>query len=269
MLFAANSGGSQVFLGAPWIPFTIKMAPSSWRKRIALEWLALSPHYFYRTPDNQHLKRHEFLVSQWQKNIRSRQIIVDHLVRPYLKSESIVIDYGCGPGFLVATSAKYCRRVLAFDISEGVLECARTLNAHPNAEYLHVPSTGRLQLKADSVDLIYSFAVVQHIEDTVLQKVLAEMRRVMKSGARALIHVVLHGANGTAGWRTETDWRSDHTLAGRAKWLVALHCFSRDPNAIIGMVTEAGFRDVAVNLIDIPNLDDDIAHQHILSFSRP
>jgi SAM-dependent methyltransferase len=269
MLFAANSGGSQVFLGAPWIPLTLKMAPGSWRKRIALEWLAVSPHYFYRTPENQHLRRHEFLYSQWEKNIRGRQLIVDHLIRPHLKPEFTVLDYGCGPGFLVASSAKASRRVIACDISKGVLECARTLNAHPNAEYLHVPPTGGLAVKADSVDLIYSFAVIQHIEDAVLQKVLEEMRRVMKSGARALIHVVLHGATGAAGWRTETDWRSDHTLAGRAKWLVGLHCFSRDPAAIIGMVAKAGFRDVSVDAINVPNLDDDIAHQHMLSFSQP
>jgi SAM-dependent methyltransferase len=195
--------------------------------------------------------------------------VVDHLLRPHLNSDSTVLDYGCGPGFLVASSAKYSRRVIACDISKGVLECARTVNAHPNAEYLYVPPTGRLAIEADSVDLIYSFAVIQHIEDAVLEKVLVEMRRVMKSGARALIHVVLHGAPGAAGWRTETDWRSDHTLAGRAKWLVGLHCFSRDPNAIIEMVTKAGFRDVHVDAIDIPDLDDDIAHQHILSFSQP
>jgi SAM-dependent methyltransferase len=266
VLQMANSGGSQVFLGAPWVPLTIKMAPDAWKERIALMWLALSPHYFFRMVANNNLGHLAFLRSEWERNMRSRQLLVDHIVRPHLSPDFTVLDYGCGPGFLAATTSTYARRVIACDVSKGVLECARTLSGRPNLEYLAVLPTGRLDIEDRSVDLVYSFAVFQHIEDTVLQKILDELGRVMKNGAQALCHVVLIGESG---WRTEDDWREDRSLAGRAKWVAGLHCFARGPEGIRAMVETAGFCEIALDPIRVPELNDDIAHQHLLRFKKP
>ena len=265
VLQMANSGGSQVFLGAPWVPFTIKIAPDGWRERIALEWLAISPHYFYRTPANKDLGHLEFLRSESKRNARSRHLLVEHIVRPHLNPDFTVLDYGCGPGFLAATASTHARRVIACDISKGVLECAKALNGRPNLEYLAVPPTGRLDIEDQSVDLVYSFAVFQHIEDAVFKKILDELGRVMKNGAQALCHVVLVGASG---WRTEVDWREDHSLAGRAKWIAGGHSFARDPVGVRVIVETAGFCEIAIESIRVPTLDDDIAHQHLLRFKK-
>jgi SAM-dependent methyltransferase len=133
-------------------------------------------------------------------------------------------------------------------------------------EYLAVPPTGRLDIEDRSVDLVYSFAVVQHIEDSVFQKVLYEFARVMKNGAQGLCHVVLRGKTG---WRTEADWREDHSFVGRAKWVAGLHCFSRDPEHVRAMVEAAGFCEIEIDSIRVPELDDDITQQHMLRFKKP
>jgi len=43
----ATWGGSQNFLGARWIERVVDGVPESARERVALRFLALSPHYFY------------------------------------------------------------------------------------------------------------------------------------------------------------------------------------------------------------------------------
>jgi len=266
LLWTANSGGTQVFLGAPWVPLTIKLAPDAWRRQIALNWLALSPHYFFRTPANKTLGHRAFLISEWERGRISREVLVDHLIRPYLQPQFNVLDYGCGPGLLAVRSAKYVRHVIACDISRGVLECAKTLTGASNIQYLLVPRSGRLDVETASVDLVYCFAVFQHLEDAVVREVLADFARVMKPGARALVHVVL---SGTTGWKTEADWRMDQSIKGRAKWRFGLHCFSRTQEEMTALATDAGFSEVSFVPIDVPELMDGIADDNLLVFRKP
>jgi len=264
-LYMVNSGDSQVFLGASWVPLSIRMAPRKWRKRIALEWLAISPHYFFRTAKNENLGHFSFLMSEWERNKRSRQLLADQIVKPYISPEFTILDYGCGPGWLAAAASSYAKRVIACDISKGVLECARVLNARPNLEYLEVHQTGLSEIENSSVDLIYSFAVIQHINDDTFYKILEEFHRVMKCGSIILCHVVLGGG---IGWRTEVQWREDRSIAGRTKWVAGLHCFARDPEQITAIVKASGFVDIALDPIHLPG-DDDLAHQHLLRFMKP
>jgi ubiquinone/menaquinone biosynthesis C-methylase UbiE len=267
LLWTANSGGTQVFLGAPWVPLTIKLAPDTWRSQIALNWLAVSPHYFFRTPANRSLGRRSFLRSEWERIRISREVLVDHLVRPYLQPHFNVLDYGCGPGLLAVRSAKYVRHVIACDISRGVLECAKTLSGASNIQYLLVPRSGRLDVEAGSVDLVYCFAVFQHLEDAVVRGVLADFARVMKAGAKAVIHVVL---SGTTGWKTEADWRMDQSIKGLAKWRFGLHCFSRTREEMMALVTDAGFSEVSFEPIQVPELmNDGVSDGSLLVFRKP
>jgi SAM-dependent methyltransferase len=264
-LYMVNSGGSQVFLGAPWVPLSIRMVPRKWRKRIALEWLAISPHYFFRTAHNNNLGHIAFLTSEWERNKRSRQLLADQVVKPYLSPDFTVLDYGCGPGWLAAAASTYARRVVACDISKGVLECARALNARSNLEYLEVHQTGLSEIEDSSVNLIYSFAVVQHVEDDVFQKILDEFQRVLKCGSQVLCHIVLRGG---IGWRTEVQWREDRSIMGRTRWVAGLHCFARDSEQVTAMVEASGFCEIVLDPIQLSG-QDDLAHQHLLRFRKP
>lgn len=266
LLWTANSRGSQVFLGAPWIPLTIELAPKAMQRSVALHWMAISPHYNFRTPLNKDLSTRAFLESEFNRNMSSRKIIIENVVRPYLQPHYAVLDYGCGPGFLATNAAPYARQIIACDISRGILACAGALNNEPNIEFLLIPPSGRLNIEPESVDLVYSFAVFQHLEDAVIRKSLGELARVMKPGAKGLIHVIL---TGTSVHRSEAECQSDRSLMGRAQWRFGLHCFARTPEEITGLVSGAGFSEISIEPVNVPQLEDDVAHQHLLLFRKP
>jgi len=267
-VMTATSGGSQNFLGAGWVAGSLKAAPRSWKRPMALRFLAASPHYFYRTKTNERLSTRDFLESEYRRNLDSRKLIIDGLIAGYAQPEFVCLDYGCGPGFLAVAVAPRVARVIACDISPGVLACAGQVNPAPNIEYRPVADNGVIPAKDASIDLVYSFAVVQHVTNEVLRGILNEFRRVMKPGAKAVCHVVLDDA---AGWKSESEWRADRSLKGRLKWEVGLHCFSRTRESLQEMIAATDLK--LLQLVSIADLGvrlagDDVERQHLCVFAR-
>src|SRR5688572_28755083 len=95
----ATMGGSQNFLNRAWVPWLLRTTPGSARRRVALEILALSPHYFL-TPPSAEKSRQEWLLAECERNRRSREELADSVLAPFLEPAATVLDYGCGPGFL-------------------------------------------------------------------------------------------------------------------------------------------------------------------------
>jgi SAM-dependent methyltransferase len=233
---------------------------------LALRFLAVSPHYFYRTPLNNELTNREFLISEFRRNAESRRRILHNLLRKNLHFEQTVLDYGCGAGFLARAVSGQVRDVLACDISTGVLECARVLNGAPNITYIPIHRGGLIPVPDASVDLIYSFAVIQHVTDDVFRSVLGEWWRVLRPGAVVICQVVLNAD----GWKSEAQWRADRSLRGRLRWRFGLHCFSRNRDGLYATVTAAGFGPpeiAAIGALCLP-LNDDIDHQHLCTFTK-
>lgn len=267
-LAAATSGSSQNFLGAGWVGASLGRAPNGWRRALALRYLALSPHYFYRTAANASLTTPEFLESEIVRNRDSRQLIIDALVSNYLKPGFTCLDYGCGPGFLAYAASPQTAKVIACDISSGVLACARIVNPGPNIDYRQIASNGSIPVADETVDLVYSFAVVQHVTDDIFQGILREVRRVLKPEGVAIFHLVLDGQKG---WKPESAWRADRSLKGRLKWRFGLWCFSRPKQTVERLVSDAGFRSMQITSIADMGADlhgDDIEQQHLCVFMR-
>jgi len=254
VLITAASGGSQNFLGARWVAGSLRIVPRRFKRPVALRLLHVSPHYFYRTKANANLANPDFLESEYRRNLESRKLIIDGLISNYLKPEFVCLDYGCGPGFLAQAVAPRVAQVIACDISPGVLVCAETLNSARNIEYRAIAADGEIPAGEGKVDFIYSFAVFQHLTDKVLRRTLHEFKRVMKPGGMAVCHVVI---DGTEGWKPESVWREDKTLRGRLKWKIGMHCFSRSPNALEGLISEAGLK--LHRIVPISDLGVDLA----------
>src|SRR4051795_9316027 len=107
----------QTFLGAKWIRAIMKRAPEH-RKRVwALRLLWLSPHYFIdpENPEFRGLKGDAYLEKALDVGRVSRKRIFDQIVKPYVTSDDVVIDYGCGPGFLSLALASNVRQVYGCD----------------------------------------------------------------------------------------------------------------------------------------------------------
>ena len=67
--------GSQNFLGHRWVGSLLATLPANRKRPAALRVLAMSPHYFFRTPSNAHLTSRDFLESEFA---RSRDSPGDH-----------------------------------------------------------------------------------------------------------------------------------------------------------------------------------------------
>jgi len=248
---AATSAGSQNFLGAKWVSASLDLAPKGWKRSLALRYLALSPHYFYRNSANAELTAHDFLESEYNRNLHSRQIIIDEIISKHLEPGLTCLDYGCGPGFLAHSVAPRVAKVVACDISEGVLACARVINFDANIDYRCVAANGAIPVSDEEIDFAYSFGVVQHVTDDVFRGILSELRRALKPSGIVVCHVVLDGHRG---WRSEAAWRADKTVKGRLKWRFGMWCSSRSRDCVEKLITEAGFRSLQI----IPVMDSGI-----------
>jgi len=101
--------------------------------------------------------------------------------------KDLVLDVGCGTGFITAEIAKLVKEVVAIDISDKMIDnaiCAK------NIKYL-VASAEKLPFKDKSFDKVISFTVLQDIENK--DDALKEMGRVCKN--TLLITVQKRGKN--------------------------------------------------------------------------
>lgn len=250
-----TSGSSQNFLGAPWVAPLVDNVPRPLRERAALRLLSFSPHYFYDRD----------ILAEGERNRRSRRAIAEALIAPYLNPASRVIDYGCGPGYMATAVAGMAGHVDAVDISRGVLACARALNGGAGITY---QTPGELRQRDDQADLAYSFAVVQHMRTETLTGVLRLLAAKVRAGGTLLVHFAEPGPRG---WRTQADWDTDQSLAGRAKRRYGLNCFGRTATEMIGLAAGSGFTGIAVTplseLLTVPG-GDDVVSQHLLIAQR-
>jgi len=249
----ATWGGSQNFLGASWVERTIENAPAWSRERLALRFLALSPHYFYASD----------VRAEDARNRRSRQVLAETLIAPHLTSHARVLDYGCGPGYLAAAVAGEAAHVDAVDISRGVLACARALNGRPNITYRTAQEFG---VSGGLVDVAYSFAVIQHLRTGDLKQVLGRLAAAVRPGGVLLLHF----ATAENGYRTEAECLADGSLRGRVRLRYGLNCFARTPAEMLRLLTERGFTAAEVrplnSILSMP--DDDIPDQQLLTARR-
>lgn len=100
-----------------------------------------------------------------------------------LDRRAAVLEIGCGVGRLLRPLAGRANRVIGVDIAPAMIEQGRTLLADLSRVSLHV-THGRLDMVADaSLDLVYSFAVFQHIPSKrAIASYVSEASRTLKSG---------------------------------------------------------------------------------------
>lgn len=247
----------QNFLGARWIPRLLEYMPLRHRKRWALRLLSFSPHYFLRpdAPEYAGMTFDEYLNAAFVSATASRQRICDELLEPYLDRSMRLLDYGCGPGFLASAVAPRVAGVYACDVSRGALACAAILNPRSNVDYLSLLDGELDKIPAGSIDVVYSFAVAQHLTDEALDVVLARCAAKLKCAGTLILHVQLEDE----AWRTEDEWRSDTSLSGRVRYRCGLHCFARSEARYREIVAKHDFTRVRlarlVDLVEDPDSD--------------
>ncbi|MEO8649431.1 MAG: methyltransferase domain-containing protein [Acidobacteriota bacterium] len=255
----------QAFLSAKWVERALNRASGSKKRLWALRLLSLSPHYFLIPHDARYsgMSNREYLEAAFRDSAESREKIYDQIIKQYFAPDDRVLDYGCGPGFLAAVVAKHVKTVYAADISTGALACARVLNAAPNLQYILADDSGLSEIEDGSLDVVFSFAVVQHLSDEIFEYVLETCSRKMKSCGKLILHT--HLLDGE--WRSEDEWKKDRSVQGRLKFRYGLHCFGRTEESHRQMLEKHGFEQIEFkDLADVVSEKfDDICEQSLFT----
>ena len=254
----------QSFIGAKWLCRMLTFCPKSLQRGLALRLIAASPHYFFKeiNPEYKKMSRIEFLEAEYKRLKVSRRKMYDQILKPHLDDKMTVMDYGCGPGFLAHVVSGAVSDVIAVDISYGVLKCAEIINQEKNIKYLHVDQLSE-NVEDFSVDVIYSFAVVQHLTAEAFDNVLAQCVKKLKPKGKMIIQV----QSQASGWTTEEKWRLDHSLRGRIKLKYGLHCFSRSREFFEGVFKKFGLEIKRIQNIEciVKEVFDDVCKQDLIT----
>lgn len=254
----------QNYLGARWIPALLRRVPKSSRTLWALRILSLSPHYFFDhdNPKYRGMSNTEYLEANFAAVTESRENIYQKMLSGYLKTDDTVLDYGCGPGFLAKATAPNVGKIYALDLSPGAIECAKIINNAENIQYIALGEDGLDAIPDQSLDAVYSFAVIQHLTNEVFEIVLENCCRKLKPGGQLLLHIQLNDET----WKSEEEMRSDRSAKGRVKFKIGLHCFGRTEEEHIELVSKHGFDVVEIRqLVDFfPEFADEIGSQRLL-----
>lgn len=239
----------QNFLGAGWITSFLDRVPQASKRKWALRLLALSPHYFIDgdNPEFRGMKNDEYLERSFRIIANTRDEIYERVLRAYLAPEHSVIDYGCGPGFVAKAVFPYVRSIKALDISSGAIACAKVVNGADNIEYILADQAGIATIPDDSIDAVYSYAVVQHLTDEIFDQVLSVCSKKLKPAGTLVLHVQLPDSV----WRTESAWREDESLQGKVKFKYGLHCFGRTEEQYRKFLHRHGFENLEFHEIEM------------------
>ncbi len=124
---------------------------------------------------------------------RSGQQRFDSVIQPFAGdlSAACVLEIGCGPGRILRAISGAAARAIGVDVSDTACATAReNLADRDNVEIVKNDGQGLGDIASDSVDLVVSFDVFQHIPTFEIQQAyLRETARVLKPGGKFVIQV--------------------------------------------------------------------------------
>jgi ubiquinone/menaquinone biosynthesis C-methylase UbiE len=107
---------------------------------------------------------------------------------PYLSPRSTVLDFGCGSGRVARYVAPRCAQLWAVDVSPRMLQLTRErLRETANLRFARCYDVAIPDVPSASVDVVYSFLVLQHLEREDAFLALRELRRVLRVDGIAIL----------------------------------------------------------------------------------
>jgi SAM-dependent methyltransferase len=164
------------------------------------------------------------------------------------------LDFGCGPGRLTAAlAAAGFSRAIGLDISPSMLETARRLvaslpdsdgsdsGASARCEFRHNDGPTLAGIADDSVDLVYTCRVLQHMPPALAAGYLREFYRVTAPGGLVVFQLPHEPAPGVIGGLMR---RLPAALLNRLRHGMQMH--GSTPTEVTALVAAAGARTVAI-----------------------
>lgn len=247
--------------------FLFRITPKKYKRGMALRLISVSTHYFIYQWSSKYPKSMRFgqiLEAEHKRNIDSRKDICDQLLKKYLKPDMTALDFGCGPGYVAFHTAKHVKKVFGADISQTAVLCAREVNNSDNISYFTSKEKSLAVYENSSIDLIYSFAVIQHLREELFEGILKEFNRILKADGKIICHIILdEGQNA----QKPQEKRSFLFRYLRKKLMPPMICRSED--TVRKKIKEAGFMEsFAIPIDQISSIKDDIGCQHLFIFNK-
>lgn len=105
---------------------------------------------------------------------------------------STLLEIGSGIGRMTSAFTNLCAKVIATDVDAAFLErCHQTIAVHGRPERLstvHVADGRTLAVSRDSVDLVFSYIVLQHCQHDDALALTSEAIRVTKTGGMVMLN---------------------------------------------------------------------------------
>lgn len=151
----------------------------------------MQPHEVVWTPEKSanfwnYFSNDPKFLSQYFSN-HSGGLLIEHLEK-LTPITGRVLDYGCGPGFLIKHLLERGVACEGLDFSPGTINRVRgQFDGHPLFRGATVASELPTPLPDASIDLIFSVEMVEHLFDEHLQPTFAEFRRLLRPGGTLIV----------------------------------------------------------------------------------
>ena len=125
--------------------------------------------------------RHDSSIVEFQQKRGGDSVA---FVVPFLTSDMVLLDAGCGPGTITSALAGLVGRAVGVDIEPNALAAANRLAARSgpaNLAFVEADMTA-LPFGDATFDAVFFHAVLYHQSQPMLTRTLAEARRVLKLG---------------------------------------------------------------------------------------
>jgi len=104
-------------------------------------------------------------------------------VKKHLAGDPSILDYGCGPGYLVETLLKRNYRVFGYDASPHSIKVAQErLSRHPRLLGLSSEAASK-----NAYDVIFALELIEHLSDAALEAALSDLRVLLSPGGRLIL----------------------------------------------------------------------------------
>jgi SAM-dependent methyltransferase len=136
----------------------------------------------YQSDESARTYQQRPVYSGWKGKMRNRteQSAIGGLV-DLIEPGSVILDLPCGNGRWFDMLAKRAGSIVGRDISEGMVRFAATRQPGIPID-VAIDDAENIALADDTVDYVFSFALMKHLPIDVQGRVLAEFARVSKKG---------------------------------------------------------------------------------------
>jgi ubiquinone/menaquinone biosynthesis C-methylase UbiE len=142
------------------------------------------------------------------------------LTRLGLAPDSVVVDVGTGTGQFALAVAPRCARVVAVDVSAGMLQALRATLARARLDHVEVVEAGFLTYEHQGrpADVVYSRYALHHIPDFWKGVALARLRTALRPGGILRIWDVVYNVDPADAEARLEAWCATGGAPGAGGW---------------------------------------------------